>query len=155
MEMVIYLTLIIQIYLMKLYGQKNSCNFQNQVCYFYDPIEDIPRQYRLGGAITIYAHNKVEVKAEECCFVETNLALSNRPMIRGWDSVGGQSEAGATNKGSGTVNLFKILEFKKKKILVTRKRKCLDRLQYRELANIKNCISSGMLLICQDKSHIV
>ena len=129
MEMVTYLTLIIQIYLMKFYGQKNSCNFQNYVCYFYDPIEDIPRQYRLGGAITIYAHNKLEVKAEECCFVETNLALSNRPMIRGWDSVGGQSEAGATNKGSGTANLFKILELSKKN-LVTRNLKCHDRLQH-------------------------
>ena len=57
-------------------------------------------------------------------------------MIRGWDSVGGQSEAGATNNGSGTVNLFKILEFSKK-ILVTRKHKCHDRLQCRELANIQ------------------
>ena len=137
MDMVIYLTLIIQIYLMKLYGQKNSCNFQNQVCYFYDPIEDIPRQYRLGGAITIYAHNKVEVKAEECCFVETNLALSNRPMIRGWDSVGGQSEAGATNKGSGTVNLFKICTGTFKKTLVTIRPKCNGRLQCQQVANIK------------------
>ena len=66
---------------------------------------------------------------KECCFVETNLALLNRPMIRGWDSVGGQSEAGATNKGSGTANLFKILELSKKN-LVTRNLKCHDRLQH-------------------------
>ena len=45
----------------------------------YVPNATFMIQSKIGGAITIYAHNKLEVKAEECCFVETNLALSNRP----------------------------------------------------------------------------
>ena len=44
--------------------------------------------------------------------MHTTVALSNRPMIRGWDSVGGQSEAGATNKGSG-VGICSKTEFVK------------------------------------------
>ena len=81
----------------------------------YVPNATFMIQSKIGGAITIYAHNKLEVKAEECCFVETNLALSNRPMIRGWDSVGGQSEAGATNKGSGAGICSKYWNVQKKR----------------------------------------